>query len=322
MLKAALVKPLSLLLKTSVATGALVGTSALLLYTFQDKLLYYPSIPNRLPKTNEVGFRHPGEVNLEYDNIYITTPDGLQLHGWFIKTKENYESAPTIVVFQGRAGNIGHRVPFLAALEKYCKSNLFIIGYRGYSYSEGKPTEEGIKIDSVATMNYIFSRKDIDLSKIFVLGSSMGGAVAVYGVTNSSHHDVRGVILENTFTSISDMVDVVLPKIATVKNYILLIKWESIKLIHQIKAPICFISGLNDQLIPPTHMKNLYDASTAAAWKQIIEIENGTHNETWSLGEEKYFKGLKEFMDKALASDAKLELKVNDNENENGRQTL
>jgi len=299
MLKATLTKPLSLLFKTSVATGALVGASALLLYTFQDKLLYYPSIPNRLPKTNEVGFRHPGEVNLDYDNVYLKTPDGLQLHGWFIKTKENYETAPTIVVFQGRAGNIGHRVPFLAALEKYCKSNLFIIGYRGYSYSEGKPSEKGIKSDSVTTLDYIFSRKDIDVNKIFVLGSSMGGAVTVYGVTKSSH-PVRGVILENTFTSISDMVNAVYPKLANVKNYLLVHKWESIKHIHKIKAPICFISGLDDQLIPPLHTKNLFDASTAAAWKQIVEIENGTHNETWSLGEEKYFSGLKEFMDRCL----------------------
>lgn len=301
MMKSVLAKPLSLLLKTSVATGALVGGTVLLAYTFQNNLLYYPTIPNKLPRTNEVGFRHPGEANLDYDNVYLTTPDGLQLHGWFIKTKENYETAPTIVVFQGRAGNIGHRVPFLAALEKYCKSNLFIIGYRGYSYSEGKPSEKGIKSDSLTTLDYVFSRKDIDTSKIFVLGSSMGGAVSVYGVTKTPH-SVRGVILENTFTSMADMVSVVVPKLATVvNNYIMLHKWESVKHIHKIKAPICFISGLDDKLIPPTHTKNLFKASTAAAFKQIVEVENGTHNETWSLGEEKYFSGLKEFMDKCLA---------------------
>ena len=293
-------KTIASLAKATGLTGATVFAGLFLLYKFQNKIIYYPNIPNKLPSANEIGFRHPGEANLPYEDVHVTTPDGLKLHGWFIKAKDN-ENAPTIVVFQGRAGNIGHRVPFLAALNKYCEANLFIIGYRGYSYSEGIPTEKGIKIDSVAAMDYIFSRSDVDPNKIFVLGSSMGGAITIHALTEKTY-PVAGVILENTFTSLSAMLDVKFPKFSIkVINYLLVNRWESIEHVHKIKSPMLFIMGLKDELIPTKQMEQLYKAATSAEWKEHIHIENGTHNETWSLGEEIYFKGLKGFMEKALA---------------------
>lgn len=38
------------------------------------------------------------------------------------------------------------------------KANILIVAYRGYSKSEGIPTETGIQYDSQAVMDYIFSR--------------------------------------------------------------------------------------------------------------------------------------------------------------------
>jgi len=249
-------KHVATLAKATSLTGATLFAGLYFLYKFQNKLIYYPTIPNKLPSRNEVGFRHPGEANLNYEDVHITTPDGVKLHGWFIKT-ETPQTSPTIVVFQGRAGNIGHRVPFLAALNKYCASNLFIIGYRGYSYSEGIPTEKGIKIDSVAAMDYIFSRDDVDPNQVLVLGSSMGGAITIHALTEKAY-PVAGVILENTFTSLSAMLDVKFPKFSLkLINYLLVNRWESIEHIHKIKAPILFIMGLKDELIPTKQLKNL-----------------------------------------------------------------
>lgn len=288
--------------KAAKYTAITLGAGIPLLYYFQGYLLYLPQFPNKIPHTNPPGSRHPGEAHLAYEDIHITTPDGVKLHGWFIPN-ESSKTSPTIVVFQGRGGNIGHRVPFLAALNKYCNANLLIIAYRGYSYSEGHPTEKGVQTDAVATMDYLFSRDDIDPNKVFVLGSSMGGAVAIYAVT-AKEYKIKGLVLENTFTAMKDMVSVKYPYFAIFAPYILTNHWESIKKIWRIQAPILFISGLKDELIPQIQMKTLYEKATSSKFKEWVDIEEGTHNETWSLGEAKYFRELKIFMDRALALNA------------------
>jgi pimeloyl-ACP methyl ester carboxylesterase len=85
---------------------------------------------------------------------------------------------------------------------------------------------------------------DIDNNNIYILGRSLGGAVACHVASNAANRlKIKGVILENTFTSISD--------VATRKFYLLskLIapflrnKWESINEIRSFACPILFIVG-------------------------------------------------------------------------------
>jgi hypothetical protein len=67
------------------------------------------------------------------------------------------------------------------------------------------------------------------------------------------------VIVENAFTSISDMVDHIFPVISYFKKYILKIHWPSINRIGNVKTPILFIVGMNDEIVPPIHTNVLYD---------------------------------------------------------------
>ena len=56
---------------------------------------------------------------------------------------------------------------------------MLILAYRGYGDSEGKPSEEGLKLDAEATLEYVLNRNDVDKDRIFVFGASLGGAVAI-----------------------------------------------------------------------------------------------------------------------------------------------
>jgi len=69
------------------------------------------------------------------------------LHGWFVKTQNHSSTAPTIVFFHENAGNIGTRLPFIKYYIRLHECNVLIVAYRGYSYSEGIPTELGLKLD-------------------------------------------------------------------------------------------------------------------------------------------------------------------------------
>ena len=67
-------------------------------------------------------------------------------------------------------------------------SDVIFVAYRGYSDSDGVPTEEGLQLDAQAVMSYAINYRANELSsgrrkEIFVLGRSLGGAVSVYLAT-------------------------------------------------------------------------------------------------------------------------------------------
>ena len=73
--------------------------------------------------------------------------------------------------------------------------------------STGTPNEEGLVIDAQAGFDWIRNSKETKSNKIVIYGQSLGGAVAIQLVEkNQSTGDVAALILENTFTSIRDMV--------------------------------------------------------------------------------------------------------------------
>lgn len=63
-------------------------------------------------------------------------------------------------------------------------------------------------------------------------GRSLGGAVGIYSVTNLETYPVKGIIIENTFTSISDMVDKIFPFLKYFKLLIQKNFWNSISRIN------------------------------------------------------------------------------------------
>ena len=83
---------------------------------------------------------------------------------------------------------------------------------------------------------------------------------------------VKGLILENTFTKIGDMVDSIFPYLRAVKGLIQRIYWPSIDRIRNIKVPILFISGQRDEIVPKEQMQALYDAAESAPFKEIYRV--------------------------------------------------
>jgi len=108
----------------------------------------------------------------------VTTKDKLILRGWFIKQKNSYMHE-TIIYFHENAGNIGNRLFAIETLYFELEVNVLIVGYRGYGHSQGTPTEAGLELDADAIFQFALDHKEINNSKIFVLGKSLGGAVAI-----------------------------------------------------------------------------------------------------------------------------------------------
>ena len=88
--------------------------------------------------------------------------------------------------------------------------NILMVEYRGYGTSEGDPSEDGLKLDAQAALDYLQDRDDVDGRQIFAFGRSLGGAVAIWLAYKNARR-LRGVMIENSFTSVHAMAIPIFP---------------------------------------------------------------------------------------------------------------
>ncbi|CDW78903.1 hydrolase of the alpha beta superfamily [Stylonychia lemnae] len=150
-----------------------------------------------------------------------------------------------------------------------------------------------------AIVKYVKGESRINKMKLFVHGRSLGGAVAIYTVQQYPEL-FRGMIIENTFTSIEDMADQLFFFARHVKQYILRNHWRSIDIVDQITLPALYVTGDADELVPFEMTQVLYQRSRNTKFKNIYVVKGGTHNDTWYVGGQRYLDKLEEFIWKAL----------------------
>lgn len=211
--------------------------------------------------------------------------------------------------------------------------NLIIFGYRGYGRSEGTPSEKGLYLDGSAVGHFVFEDlevgKYVDRNQVFLFGRSLGGAVAA-SVALDKSLPFRGVIIENTFTTLGDLVDIMFPPLKYVRDFLLKSKFETIKIIGKIKRPILFCRSENDELIPKSQMDNLYNMAKGASFKQYYVIKNGTHNDGFRYDRDGYANAIKKYINDCNdyyikninISDSNITEDSNSNNNGNNKQKI
>lgn len=222
---------------------------------------------------------------LPYEDVYFQTSDHLTLNGWFIKSEE---ARATMLAFHGNAGNLSHRLEKIHLFHEL-GVNVFIIDYRGYGKSQGRPSEEGIYKDALAAYDYLLSRNDIDKNKLIFYGDSLGGVVAVDLATKQP---AACLIVDSSFSSIADVSRTVFP---FVPGFVLAHKMDSVSKVKNISIPKLFIHSINDEIIPFALGKKLFDAAREP--KEFLQIRGG-HNTNHIDSKELHLKELKRFLNK------------------------
>ena len=297
--------------KAALSAGA-VGVGILaLLYFKQGDLLYIPTIDmiGRDNSQNPPGYRSPGEYGIPFENHHIQSVDGVAVHSWFMLHPQSKErNLPTIIFFHGNAGNIGVRIPNAAELFKL-DANVVLVEYRGYGESKPehiKPSEKGIKADAEAVLDFVIKHPQVDPTKVFIFGRSLGGAVAfhVAEYVERNNKPLAGIMVENTFESIGAMVDILFPFLSPLKGLLLRNKWDSTALAGKLELPVLYISGDSDEIVPRSQMEDLFSVSKQSSrLPRFYSVKGGTHNETWLQGGKQYWLTIKKFM--LVASNAK-----------------
>ncbi|GAB4853750.1 Alpha/beta hydrolase domain-containing protein wav2 [Ancistrocladus abbreviatus] len=301
--------------------GGIVVAGVALLVAFQERLIYVPVLPG-LTKSYPIT---PDRFRLIFEDVWLRSSDGVRLHAWFIRLLPDCRG-PTILFFQENAGNIAHRLEMVHIMMQRLKCNVFMLSYRGYGESDGFPSQHGITKDAQAALDHLMQRTDIDTSQIIVFGRSLGGAVGASLLKNNPEKlQVAALVLENTFTSILDMAGVLLPflrwfiggsssKGLKILNCFVRSPWCTIDIIGQVRQPILFLSGLQDEMVPPSHMKMLYAKGAAHNGHCIfVEFPTGMHMDTWLAGGDHYWRTIQQFIQEH-AVEKKHEESCNDTE--------
>lgn len=282
----------------AICSGGVAAVLTSLLY-FKQKALIYPS---HMPPNARTEVPRPSEVGLkDFEELVIPTPDGEKLSAFYIRgPRRGRNSNTTVLMFHGNAGNIGHRLPIARILVNQIGCNVFMLEYRGYGLSTGEPDESGLNTDAQTALDYLRARAETSDHRLVIYGQSLGGAVGIKLVARNQHDgDIAGLILENTFLSMRKLIPQILPP----AKYLTLLchqVWASDSIIQSItEVPILFLSGLQDEIVPPPHMRSLYELSTTPTkvWKPL---PGGDHNS--SVLEEGYFETMADFIANVTAS--------------------
>ncbi|MBM4152602.1 MAG: alpha/beta hydrolase [Kiritimatiellaceae bacterium] len=210
-----------------------------------------------------------------YEEVQFLSRDGTQLSGWFIPAQG--KALGTVIHFHGNAQNMSAHYSFVSWLPAN-GFNLFVFDYRGYGKSKGTISRKGVYEDSVAAVETIKKRTDIDQSKIILFGQSIGGANALTVAGKNRFDGVVGIATDSAFSSYKG---VALDHTTLLKPLVLILisnRFSPKPVVDQIApVPLLLIHGTADDVVDYRHATILFEAANEP--KELWTIDGGQHTE-------------------------------------------
>lgn len=247
------------------------------LYFFQEHLLFFPR------KIRPYDLENIRAQSSRIEEINLTTPDGVKLHGWLVKIGTSHPQ-PLIIYFGGNAEEVSWMA---AGADKFPGWSLALINYRGYGFSEGKPTQDNLFADSKLIYDYFAQRSDIDKNKIVVLGRSLGSGIAVYLAAQRS---LKAAVLVSPYDSVLHIAQTEF--FFAPVSFLLRHPFDSLSYAPAIKIPLLCLVAQGDSTIPVRHSKILFDAWNGKKTWHVIRT--GGHNGI--LDQKEYWETIADFL--------------------------
>ena len=258
---------------------------SVVLYLLQNRMVFLANMPGRALTAT------PGDAGFTYQDVSITTSDSVRLHGWFVAAKQ---AKATVLFLHGNAGNISHRLDSIAIFREL-GLDVFIIDYRGYGQSEGKPSEQGTYLDARAAWEYLVNDREIAPKKIVIFGRSLGGAVASWLAAQTTP---GAVILESTFTSAPDMAHRLYPFLPV--RLMTRLKYSVKENVKKLSSPLLVVHSRQDEVIPFDMGESIFAAAPEP--KQMLVI-TGDHSGGFLLNRNEYMTVLDKLLEQYLIMD-------------------
>jgi uncharacterized protein len=189
------------------------------LFVFQRSFIYFPQ-PRLLDNDS---------------NLIKVSVNGAELN----VTVRPHKGSNALIYFGGNAEDVSRRLPSFSTT--FPDHALYLLHYREYGGSSGKPSETALFEDAIA----LFDKVHANHANVLVIGRSLGSGVAVY---LASQRPVARLVLVTPFNSIQELASQQFPFFPV--RWLLLDKFESWKYAKLVNAPTLIIMAEQDEVIP------------------------------------------------------------------------
>lgn len=216
--------------------------------------------------------RTPAEFGIPYEDVRVTSEDGFELVGWFIRP----QNGALVMMQHGYKGNRTGMLEEAVMLHKH-GYGVLVTSIRAHDLSDGELITFGYYEvrDLEAWYQFLLIQEDVDPGKIGILGNSMGASLAIqYAAQNEN---IKAVVAQSAFSSLDDTVSTSVEAFTGLPAFPfgpLIVFWAELELgedsslisakkwIAQLSPrPILLLQGGKDVLIAQDSVEKLFQAA-------------------------------------------------------------
>lgn len=232
-------------------------------YTLQRRLMYFPDPTRLLP--SQIGLSGVGER-------LLTMPDRVRVIAWYARARPGN---PTLLYFHGNAGSVAGRAHrFRAYMDMGW--GVYMLSYRGYGGSGGTPSEKDNVSDARIAYGALLM-EGVKASDVILYGESLGSGIAARLATE---RDAGGLVLEAPYTSIAEIASSAYPFLPI--DWLLLDRYETVKVLPQVHKPMLILHGKEDGIIPFEMAEELL--AIANPPKKLVPFPGAGHSDLYAPG--------------------------------------
>lgn len=268
-----------------------------------DEMRAEPSLDyqGHRPKSLELATKM---VSLPYEDVYVTSKDGLRLHGYFYKNDKSYDF---MLMFNGYRGTPRRDFSGGALMAMELGKNVLCIDQRAHGKSEGHSITFGRKEQHDVLEWIKFAQEKWGKSiKITIVGISMGGATVLMA-SDKIDPSIK-VIADCPYSREKDVIKYSMKKLgfppvifwpigylAALVFCHASLKDDARENVSRSKSKILIIHGTGDHIVPHEMSERVYPGNEDHV--QYEKFEGAEHALSYLNQPERYTKIIKQFVE-------------------------
>ncbi|KPJ79952.1 MAG: hypothetical protein AMJ58_10205 [Gammaproteobacteria bacterium SG8_30] len=246
-----------------IAAAAVYASLCAMLFLTQRSHIYFP--------TGESGTANAEAVSIE--------SHGERIKVWSVARP----GRNALVYFGGNAEDVAWSIDPLSAA--FPDRSLYLVNYRGYGGSSGRPSERGLKADALVVHDHV-ARSHADIA---VMGRSLGSGIAV---SLAAARRVQRLVLVTPYDSLVEVARKYYRYLPV--SLLLRDRYDSAALAPSVSAPVLLVVAAEDEIIPRERSEAL--AAAFAPGQATVTVIAGAGHNSLDLSPD-YLRTVQRFLD-------------------------
>lgn len=222
-------------------------------------------------------FYFPSKNWIEFDSInydFFSQKAGKDTITSYLLYPKSEKAKATILYFHGNGGNVSSYIKYVKPLLED-GFQVFMIDFRGYGKSTGKPTHQNILSDGQLFFDFALQQKNVKSQPIIICGVSIGSQIATH-LARQNESKISALILDSGISSLTDIALSYVPK----QNHeqvkkIFKVSYSSKEDIKFLKTiNVLFIHSKSDNVVPFKHYETVKKNCRTSTTSLIYEGEH------------------------------------------------